>query len=85
MPESHEHITCKEVVELVTDYLETALPIDEAELFEQHLNFCEGCVWYVQEVRTTVETVGALREEDVPPETKERLMAAFRDWKRGAT
>ena len=85
MLESHEHITCKEVVELVTDYLETALPTDATELFEQHLNFCEGCVWYVQEVRATVQAVGELREEDVPPETKDRLMAAFRDWKRGAT
>jgi anti-sigma factor RsiW len=84
MLESHEHITCQEVVELVTEYLETALPTDETELFEQHLNFCEGCVWYVQEMRAAVETVGKLREEDVPPDTKERLMAAFRDWKRGA-
>ena len=58
MPESAEHITCQEVVELVTDYLETALPADETALFEQHLNFCEGCVWYVDQMRTTVETVG---------------------------
>jgi hypothetical protein len=77
-----EHITCGEVVELVTDYLERALPAEEAEVFEQHLNFCEGCVTYVEQMRTTVATVGRVREEDVPPETKERLLAAFRDWKR---
>jgi anti-sigma factor RsiW len=77
-----DHIACAEVVELVTDYLERALPAEEATLFEQHLNFCDGCVAYVEQMRTTVATVGRVREEDVPPETKERLMAAFRDWKR---
>ncbi len=82
MAESHEHITCSEVVELVTDYFERALPPDEAALFEQHLNFCDGCETYVDQMRATVETVGRVREEDVPPETRERLLTAFRDWKR---
>jgi hypothetical protein len=81
MPDSAEHITCQEVVELVTDYLETALPSDETELFEEHLNFCEGCVWYLDQMRTTVATAGRIREEDLPPETRERLLTAFRDWK----
>ena len=39
----HEHISCQEVVELVTDYLDRTLPADEAALFEQHINFCDGC------------------------------------------
>ena len=82
MTESHDHITCQEVVELVTDYLETALPADEAALFEQHLNFCDGCVWYLDQMRATVTTVGRLREQDVPAETREWLMTAFREWKR---
>jgi anti-sigma factor RsiW len=82
MPHSPLHISCQEVVELVTDYVEQALPADEASVFEQHLNFCDGCVWYVDEVRTTIAAVGELREEDVPQETKVKLMTAFRDWKR---
>ena len=53
-----EHISCQEVVELVTDYLERALPADEMTLFEQHLNFCEGCIVYVEQIRATAETVG---------------------------
>jgi predicted anti-sigma-YlaC factor YlaD len=77
-----DHITCQEVVELVTDYLERALPAEEASLFEQHLSFCEGCIVYVEQIRATAETAGRVREEDVPPETKEKLMAAFREWKR---
>jgi anti-sigma factor RsiW len=81
MTESTEHITCQEVVELVTDYLESALPAHETALFEQHLNFCDGCVWYVDQLRTTIEAVGRIGEEDVPPETRERLLTAFRDWR----
>jgi predicted anti-sigma-YlaC factor YlaD len=77
-----EHITCAEVVELVTDYLERALPPEEMALFEQHLNFCEGCAVYLEQIRATAETVGRVREEDVPPETKEKLLTAFREWKR---
>ena len=77
-----DHITCQEVVELVTDYLERELPAHEASLFEQHVNFCDGCDWYLQQMRTTIETVGRITEEDVPPETRDRLLTAFREWKR---
>ena len=82
MAESADHLSCQEVVELVTEYLDESLPAEDASLFEQHLNFCEGCVWYVDQLRTTVETVGEIREEQIPPEAKERLLGAFRDWKR---
>jgi anti-sigma factor (TIGR02949 family) len=81
MAESHDHLSCQEVVELVTDYLDGALSAEDATLFEQHLNFCDGCVWYVGQIKKTVETLGEVREEDVPPEAKDRLMAAFRDWR----
>jgi hypothetical protein len=77
-----EHVTCQEVVELVTDYLERALPADETSLFEQHIDFCDGCSVYVEQMRTTVVTVGRVTEEGVPPETRERLLTAFREWKR---
>jgi hypothetical protein len=78
-----EHISCQEVVELVSDYLERTLPPEEAALFEQHINFCDGCDWYVEQLRTTIATVGRIAEEDVPPEARDRLLTAFRDW-RGA-
>ena len=81
MAESHDHITCQEVVELVTDYLEGALGTEEADLFEQHINFCDGCDWYVDEMRRTVAAVGKIEEEQLAPETRDKLMTAFRDWK----
>ncbi len=82
MSETAEHITCQEVVALVTDYLDGALPAERASVFEQHLNFCDGCVWYVDQLRTTVTTLEGIQEEDVPAPVRDRLMTAFRDWKR---
>jgi anti-sigma factor RsiW len=81
MAESHDHLSCQEVVELVTDYLDGALSGEEAALFEQHLNFCDGCVWYVHQIKTTVEAVEEVRDEDISPEVKGRLLTAFRNWK----
>jgi hypothetical protein len=78
----HEHISCQEVVELVSDYLEQGLPADEATLFEQHINFCDGCDWYLDQMRTTITTVGRITEEEVPQETRDKLLTAFREWKR---
>ena len=78
----HPHVTCQQVVELVTDYLEQALPPDETSLFEQHVNFCDGCDWYLEQMRATIGTVGRITEEDVPEDTREKLLAAFRGWKR---
>jgi anti-sigma factor RsiW len=82
MPHSPLHISCQEVVELVSDYVEQALPAEEAAVFEQHLNFCDGCVLYVDQVRMTIDAVGQLRAEELPEETKAKLQTAFRDWKR---
>lgn len=79
MADSGEHVTCQEVIELVTDYLEGAIPADEAAVFEQHLNFCDGCDWYVDQIRATIATVGRIDEEDVPPAMRDKLLAAFRD------
>jgi predicted anti-sigma-YlaC factor YlaD len=81
MGESPDHMTCQEVVELVTDYLEGALPPDGVELLEQHLNFCEGCRWHLDQVRRTIAAVGLVHEDQVSTETRERLLSTFREWK----
>ena len=81
MAESPDHITCREVVELVTGYLERTLPHDEMALFEQHLNFCDGCDWYVEQMRGTIAAVGRIAEEDISGEERDRLLAAFRGWR----
>lgn len=78
----HPHITCREVVELVSDYLERAMTVRETALFEQHLLTCDGCVSYVDQLQHTINAVGRISEEDVPADAREKLMNAFREWKR---
>jgi len=80
----HEHgYTCREVVDLAAEYVEGAMPPHEATLFEMHLNFCDGCFTFIDQIRETSSIAGRLAEEEVPEETKAKLLDAFRDWKRG--
>ena len=74
-------LTCKELVELVTDYFEGALSPDERRRFEEHLGTCEGCTSYVDSMLRAMQIVGRLTEDDVPPEMERELVAAFRGWK----
>ena len=78
-------LTCRELVELVTDYLEGALSPEERMRFEDHLLICEGCSAYVDQVRQTISLVGALQEDSIPPPVRDQLLAAFRSWKSGGS
>jgi predicted anti-sigma-YlaC factor YlaD len=77
-----EDLSCQEVVELVTDYLEGALAPADRVRVEEHLHACDGCLAYVDQVRDTVRIVGALREEDLHPRVRAELVGAFRGWRR---
>jgi anti-sigma factor RsiW len=79
----HEHgYTCKEVVELATEYVDGVLSPQSATLFELHLNFCDGCMTFIDQIRTTAATAAQLCEDEVPEETKAQLLTAFREWRR---
>jgi anti-sigma factor RsiW len=75
------HLSCREVVELVTAYLEGALSLADRMRFENHLSACDGCTTYLEQMRRTVELTGTLRVDDVSPEAVSKLVHAFRDWK----
>jgi predicted anti-sigma-YlaC factor YlaD len=75
-------LTCQELVEVVTDYLEDRMPADQRLLFEEHLAFCSWCVTYLDQMRETIRVTGALKEDDLAPETRDELLRIFRDWKR---
>ncbi len=76
-------LTCREVVELVTDYLEGVLDMADLVRFEEHLAGCEGCQNYLDQVRTTIGVTGMLDEDLIPADQLEALVRAFRGW-RGA-
>jgi len=75
-------LSCRELVELVTDYLEDALPLEERRRFEAHLDACEGCTNYLEQMRYTVRASEQLTEEAIPTVAQEKLLDLFRNWKR---
>ena len=75
-------LTCREVIDLLTDYVEDALPEQERGRVEAHLASCDGCTTYLEQIRETIRLTGMLTEERIPDEERERLLAAFRDWPR---
>jgi predicted anti-sigma-YlaC factor YlaD len=79
-----KELTCRELAELVTEYLEGALLPTEQVRFEQHLSMCDGCRNHVEQMRKTVRLLGRLTEERISPEAQRDLLAAFRNWKNDA-
>ncbi len=75
---SAHDITCRELVEVITDYLEGALPVGERDLVERHLAMCTWCETYLDQMQHTLTIIGRLREDDVAPPMLDALAHAFR-------
>jgi predicted anti-sigma-YlaC factor YlaD len=76
-----EQLSCQELVELVTDYLEGALsPVDTAR-FEDHIGRCGACSIYLEQMRQAIELVGHLSVDALTPEAERDLLEAFRGWR----
>ncbi len=72
---------CREVVELVTDYLEGGLSWRGRRRIHRHLAGCPHCSEYVAQMRTTIRLTGRLRSEDLSPHMREALLGEFRAWR----
>ena len=77
-----DEMTCKELVELVTDYLEGTLPAETRARLENHLSGCDGCTHYVEQMRQTIRLTGQVREESLTSQQRDDLLRLFRDWKK---
>lgn len=77
---SDRTLTCHEVIEIITDYLEGALPANDRRRVEEHLAICDGCTTYLEQMRETIRLTGMLTEEQIPEDQKQRLVEAFRTW-----
>jgi anti-sigma factor RsiW len=73
-------LTCHEVIEIITPYLEGALPADDRRRVEEHLAICDGCTTYLEQMRETIRLTGMLTEEQIPEDQKRDLLEAFRTW-----
>jgi len=76
-------LTCRELVDVLTDYLEDALPPLERARVEEHLATCPDCIAYLAQMRTTIGLLDRLRDDDVPQPALDELMHAFRGWNDG--
>jgi anti-sigma factor RsiW len=76
-----EQLSCQELVELVTDYLEGALPEADRIRFEEHISRCDGCTLYLEQMRRTIELLGHLPADAVTPDAERELVVAFRGWR----
>jgi anti-sigma factor RsiW len=76
-------LTCREIVHLVSDYLDGALSGRDRRKVEKHLVGCEGCTAYLSQMRETIRLTGKLTEDQVPEPVRQELVAAFRDWHAG--
>jgi anti-sigma factor RsiW len=79
----NNEFSCQEMIEVVTNYLDDALPSDEQERFERHLSYCAGCSTYVEQMRETIRQTGLVpREDSLAPALRDEIVARFRTWKR---
>jgi hypothetical protein len=81
MNQQIEQLSCQELVELVTDYLEGALPDEARLLFDEHIGRCEGCRIYLEQMRQTITVLGHLPKEALSPDAERKLLEAFRGWR----
>ena len=76
-----QELSCQEVVELVTDYLEHVLLPETRKLFEEHVADCPGCTNYIEQMRHTIDMLHQLAKEPVLPASKQELLQLFKRWK----
>jgi len=76
-----EQLSCQELVELVTDYLEGAMPEADRQRLDDHIAGCDGCRDYVAQMRTTIALTGEVRPALLTPDVERALRDSFRDWK----
>lgn len=73
-------LSCQELVELVTDYLEGALSADDRSRLEGHLANCPHCTEYLAQMRRTLDLLGRIEPEALEPQVQDELVALYRRW-----
>jgi anti-sigma factor RsiW len=79
-PRSSHDITCREIVSLVTSYLDGVLSRGDSERFERHLSECPHCREHLKQIEATIIVTGQVRPEEVDPRAREDLRDLYRKW-----
>lgn len=80
---SDPSLSCRDLVELVTDYLDGAMDPAMAASFEQHAGGCPPCLEHLEQMKLTVRAAGGVSDGAITPEARSALMERFRDWNAG--
>jgi anti-sigma factor RsiW len=78
-----EEMSCRELVDVITDYLEGNMAPQDRSRFDAHLAECPYCVNYLDQMRATIAALGGLTEESISSEARGELLEAFRGWRGG--
>ncbi len=79
---TEDQLSCQQVVELVTEYLEQALLPEMRQRFEEHVAGCPGCENFLEQMQRTIDMLHQIGRGSVFPATKQELLQLFRDWKK---
>lgn len=71
-------IECRQIAELLADYLDGSLPKPTVELIEWHIEGCGPCVAFIKTYRGTVNAAAKLRDVSIPSELRRRLLTVLR-------
>jgi anti-sigma factor RsiW len=75
-------LTCHDVIELLSNYIDGVLTADERRRVDEHLALCDGCTTYLEQMRESIRLSGMVSEDQVPESERAALLDAFRDWRR---
>ena len=79
-------LTCRDVIGMLADYLESALPPETVRAFDEHLDACQECVAYLNTYKRTRELTTHAGQVEIPGELKARLRALLlQEFGRGLT
>ena len=76
-------LTCRQLTEVLTDYLEGVMAPEDRARFEAHVELCDGCLNYISQMRQTIRAVRELHPAEVEATVPDEVLAAFRAWRRG--
>ena len=73
-------LTCMDITELITNYLEGRLSLMDRIRFRMHIMMCRHCREYLNQMKITIRTVGKLPDEPIPADVHDDLMKCFKNW-----
>jgi anti-sigma factor RsiW len=79
-----DDIACRELIELLTDYLDDALDPATRGAIEVHLAGCDGCTRALEQLQETIRIAGSLSPEHMEGPEREALRSVFVRWREGA-